>query len=205
MRINRTYLPSLLYGLLCLLVPNACQLNGYKESIKQPPLVSAASTKTQPTPQGAGAWQPASYRGLTMGQSTYQDMLYTLGSPKGTFPDNVDETVSYTFSEIAEFPGLLTIIVNRRRRVIAVNINPQDLSKERALAYFGSDFVTTKYAFDNCADEPKSDQLYESSNGTLTYLEYRERGIALLVNSEGKIGGINYVSKPIGKVKSSCK
>lgn len=207
MRFTEIHLQPMLGSLICILLLNSCLLNGHNEPIKSPSVsVATADAQGDMSTRPASAWQPASYRGLIMGQSTYQDMVDILGPPKGTYPDRVDGIVSYTYNEIADFPGTLTVIVDQRSgKIMGVSINPKRLSKDRATAYFGNGFVTTKYAFDNCKDEPKSDQLYESPNGVFTYLEYRERGIALLVSLDGNIGGISYVSKPIGKVKRSCK
>jgi len=199
---------------VCLLILDAFVLNQRETSIKKPFSVSPASVHVEHPPilQSSksntigGEWRAASYRGLIMGQSTYADMLNILGPPTGNYSDKVDGIISYTYDKHTDLPGILTVIVDQfSGKIIGANINPRDLSRDRAITHFGNDFVITKYSFDNCTNEARPDQLYESSEGTFTYLEYRERGIALLVNSKGDIGGIRYLSKPLGNKKATCK
>ena len=104
-----------------------------------------------------------------------------------------------------EFAGELTVVIDKRTNVIlGINLNPESLSKDEAVKHFGPDYVLTRYNFDECLGDEESAPLYESANGPLREVEYRNRGIALSVNEDGKVNTISYVSKPIGRRESRC-
>jgi hypothetical protein len=157
-------------------------------------------------------WRPATYRGLTVGKSTVADMLVILGKPQWSGPpgdqreDDPDPEVWNEYQAGGDFPGKLTVVIDKRSRIIQrIDLYPEDISKEQAIKYFGDDFITTRYDFDECLSNGESAPLYESPDGEFVSIEYRDRGIAIAVNEQGKINHISYVDKPIGAPSSKCK
>jgi len=157
-------------------------------------------------------WQAATYRGLTIGKSKRADVLRVLGEPQrrdtpvDQSPNDRDQEVWYVYNGAAEFPGQLTVVIQKRTDVVmAIDINPEDMSRAEAIKHFGPDYILTRYAFDECLGNEESAPVYESPDGQLLEIEYRSRGIAVQVNDAGKVNTISFVSKPLGAVESKCK
>jgi hypothetical protein len=168
----------------------------------------AISSGAQPGRQ----WRPATYRGITVGKSRLADMLRTWGKPKWsrTSKPEAEEgsrQVTWTnYERVGEFPGPTTVVSDSRSRVVTrINFYPDRLTKEQAIAHFGSGYVITRYAFDSCLDEEDSEPIYESPTGPLVSVEYRARGIAIAVGYKDLVTKISYVSGPIGRAESRCK
>src|SRR6266550_4215907 len=161
-------------------------------------------------PQTGRQWRPATYRGVTVGKSKVADMLRAWGKPKWsrTSRREADEESQVTwtnYERVGEFPGPTTVVSDTKSGVVTrINFYPDRLTKAQAIAHFGSDFVTTRYAFDSCLDEEDSEPIYESPAGPLVSVEYRARGIAISVGYQDLVTRISYVSGPIGSTKSRC-
>lgn len=170
---------------------------------EQPPSNSAfASLENKRT------WQAATYRGLTMGKSKVSDMRRVFGAPKRSEVFNKgksDQEVWYCYDGIWEFPGTLRVVVNKARTIQAIDMQPTDLTKEAVIKHFGPDHVITRYDFDSCLGDEESAPLFESPHGSVVFIEYRNRGIAISVGGTGKVNEIRYVSEPIGAESSKCK
>ena len=139
-------------------------------------------------------------------------MLRIFGKPKWSGPPGDQEKrvpnpeVWHEYDEAGEFPGTLTIIVDKHSGVILeMSLSPKHLSKEEAIKHFGSDYRLTRYDSDNCLSDGESVTLYESPNGEDLRIEYRKRGLAIAINYEGRVNQISYVNKPIGAPASRCK
>ncbi len=174
---------------------------------QQPEAQHSAST----TLQAGREWRAATYRGLTVGKSTSADILRVFGKahwsgPPGDQPkDDPNPEVWNEYEGGGAFPGKLTVVVDKRSGIIQrIDLYPEDLTKEQAIKYFGDDYITTRYDFDECLSDGESAPLYESPNGEFISIEYRGRGIAIAVNYQGKVNHINYVCKPIGALSSKC-
>jgi hypothetical protein len=160
--------------------------------------------------QTGGEWRPATFRGVTVGRSKVGDMLRAWGKPKWsrTSRREADEGAQVTwtnYDRVGEFPGPTTVVSDTRSGVVLrINFYPDRLTKEQAIAHFGSDYLTTRYAFDSCLDEEDSEPIYESPTGPLVNVEYRARGIAVSVGYKDLVTRISYVSGPIGSAKSRC-
>jgi hypothetical protein len=163
-----------------------------------------------PASQTGRQWRPATYRGVTVGKSKVADMLRAWGKPKWsrTSRREADEESQVTwtnYERVGEFPGPTTVVSDTKTGVVTrINFYPDRLTKEQAIAHFGSDYITTRYAFDSCLDEEDSEPIYESPTGPLVNVEYRARGIAISVGYKDLVTRISYVSEPIGSVKSRC-
>ncbi len=163
-----------------------------------------------PGPQTGRQWRPATYRHVTVGKSKVADMLRSWGKPKWSRTSkregDEESQVTWTnYERVGEFPGPTTVVSDTKSGVVTrINFYPDRLTKAQAIAHFGSDFVTTRYAFDSCLDEEDSEPIYESPAGPLVSVEYRARGIAISVGYQDLVTRISYVSGPIGSAKSRC-
>lgn len=183
-----------------------CGLRGMKA--QQPQLQQSAS----PTRQTAREWRVATYRGLTVGKSTSADMLRVFGKPHWSGPpgdqtkDDPDPEVWNEYEDVGDFPGKLTVVVDKRSGVIlAIDLDPRNLSKKQAIEYFGDDYIVTRYAHDDCLGNGESAPVYESPDGPILDIEYRERGIAVSIGYGERVDTISYVKGPIGATFSRCK
>jgi hypothetical protein len=108
-----------------------------------------------------------------------------------------DHEAWYIYDGVGELPGEFTVMVDTvSNKIIGMYLNPNDLSKEKAIKYFGNDYIVTKYDF--CpSDDEESAPVYESRSGGASYIEYRSRGIALLIGYGDKVDEVYYVYKRI--------
>lgn len=170
--------------------------------------------KTQPSMQSKQQkreWKAASFKGLTIGKSTRADMLRVFGkpnwsgSPEGQSKNDPQFEEWNEYGRIGEFLGELTVVINKQTGIILEIIEtPENLSEDEAVAYFGSDFIITRYDADECLDDGGAMPIFESPTGSTRVIEYRERGIAITLSNK-KVVDISYVSKPIGSPTSRCK
>lgn len=170
------------------------------------PQTAAKAAQTNP------AWRAGTYLGLTAGKSTRADVVQILGEPKrldtpaDQTPNEPNPEIWYVYDSGGVFPGELTVVINKDTGIVlAINLNPDSLSKADAVKYFGPDYILTRYDFDECLGNEESAPMYESPTGSLLEVEYRHRGIAISVDDRGNVNTISYVSRPIGASSSRCK
>ena len=84
------------------------------------------------------------------------------------------------------------------------DLDPDDLSLEKAKAIFGPDFKVIYYDFDSCLGKGGSAPIFESKDGDLEFVVYAERGIVIYVGGKGA-DYISYLSKPLGTKTSRCQ
>jgi hypothetical protein len=179
-------------------------------SSQQPALSKTQTISSQP--HNKQVWRAGVYLGLTIGKSTRLDVLRMLGEPKQLERPS-DQLVAdenpeawYVYDSTGKFAGDLIVVIDERTDIVLrIDLNPHNLTKEDAVKHFGSDFIVTRYAFDDCLGNEESAPLFESASGPVLEVEYRQRGIALSLTEDGKVDTISYVSKPIGSLKSRCK
>jgi hypothetical protein len=168
---------------------------------RRPVLATIVSTAET----GAGKrWYAARYRGLIVGRSSLRDVLRILGKPKrvhtpeGQSRTNISGQNFYVYPDAGEFPGQLTVEVDKRTgKAIAMECTPDYLTRDDAVKHFGAGYVETRYS--SCGHE--SDEvapIYEASDGQLLYIEYRKRGIAIRIGYANQVSSIEYVSSAIG-------
>lgn len=159
-------------------------------------------------PENKRTWKPATYRGLTMGKSKVSNMRRVFGTPKRSEVFNkgkYNQEVWYYYDGVWEFLGTLRVVVNKAGTIQAIDMQPTDLTKEAAIKHFGADHVITRYDFDSCLGDEESAPLFESPHGSVLFIEYRNRGIAISVDGNGKVNDVSYVSGPIGAETSKCR
>lgn len=184
----------------------ACQSSASQRLAKEEQKPEATPVKQQ---ESTGRqWQPATYRGLRMGQATRADMLRVFGKPREVieFDENMPTAgTNFFYRADGDIAGEVVVAVDKRTdKVFSIELRPKSLSKEGAIRYFGDNYIVTRYAFDECLRIGDGAPMYESQSGNLVNTEYRERGIAIVVNSEGMVDYIMYVSEPIGARSSKC-
>jgi hypothetical protein len=157
-------------------------------------------------------WHAATYRGLRVGKSTSADMLRVFGKPHWSGPpgdqtkDDPNPEVWNEYEAGGDFPGKLTVVVDKRSRIIQrIDLYPENLSKEQAIKHFGDGYITTRYDFDECLSDGESAPIYESPNGQFVSIEYRDRGVAVSLGHGERVDTISYVKGPIGATISRCK
>jgi hypothetical protein len=159
--------------------------------------------------QPGSRWRPATFRGITVGRSKLTNMLRSWGKPKWSRTSKSDEDepqVTWTnYEKVGEFPGPTTVVSDTRTGTITrINFYPDRLTKTDAISHFGKNYVITRYAFESCDSEEDDERVYESTNGPLVNVEYRERGIAISIGHNDMVTKISYVSGPVGGTKSRC-
>jgi len=142
-------------------------------------------------------------RGLTVGVSTREDMLRVLGSPtsqwvyEGMEEEDPGSVTHFIYKDAADLPGDLSVdVVKGTGRIAAIAIEPDVLTVERAIEHFGPDYVRTRYDWCPGGDDDVwilDCPIYESPDGGLEYIEYRERGIAIHVGYSGLVNLVSFV------------
>jgi hypothetical protein len=163
---------------------------------------AVASQEKPAAKQKRKKWQPATWRGLTVGTSTRDDVLKLLGKPirEDFADDNEADQVWFIYNDVGDFPGQLEAHLDKQSgRLVAMSLGmTQDIQKETILDLLGKDYELVRY--DACPDDPEAEAgpFYESPNGAALYFEYRSLGIAIHVDSKGYVYGIEYLQKPPG-------
>lgn len=162
-------------------------------------------------------WKAAEFKGLHLGSSSKKDVLKVLGTPDWEgLPEGSSEGSDFPewwmeYDSVPELnsKGKLTVILDERREIVlGVIFYPLGLTKSEIVESFGEKFVITRYSFEPCDEEQGGvARLYESNQGQVMFLEYRSRGIAVSFDSldAKSVRAVEYVSKPVGSVKSRCK
>jgi hypothetical protein len=153
-------------------------------------------------------WQPASYGAITIGKSTRWDVIKAFGYPQREELENdpEDDQVWYVYHKGGVFPGEFTVAVDKKSELVAAMFfYTSNLSLKDVIGQFGKDYVLTRYAFCHGYEYAESAPVYESPRGSATYVEYRAKGVAMLVDPRGAVNDIRYLSGPIGfRSKQEC-
>ena len=145
-------------------------------------------------------WQPATWKSLTAGKSTRADVLKLLGKPiRKDFTEPDSPEVWYVYKDVADFPGELTVAIdNKTRRVTAMYLSPEpEVKKDVVLKYLGDGWELTRY--ESCpGDYIVEGPVYENDRGHVEFIEYRSKGIAVLVGYQDRVNNIEYLDSPPG-------
>jgi hypothetical protein len=145
-------------------------------------------------------WQPATYKGLTTGKSTRAAVLKLFGKPmRKDFTEPDSPEVWYIYKDIGDFPGEFTVAIdNKTQRVRAMFLSPDgELKKDVVLKHLGDDWEITRY--ESCpGDYEVEGPVYENDKGHAEFIEYRSKGIAVLVGYQDRVNNIEYLESPPG-------
>jgi hypothetical protein len=169
-------------------------------------LANDASSQLKQRERSTREWRAATYHALTVGSSTRADMYRVFGKPKRADTFKEDHEVWYIYEGKGELPGELTVMVDASsKRIIGMYLIPSNLSKEAAIKHFGQNYRLTKYDFCPGFDDAESAPIYESTDGAAAYIEYRNRGIAIMIGDQEMVYHVMYVNKALGRSsKSMC-
>jgi hypothetical protein len=154
-------------------------------------------------------WQAASYRGLTAGKSTKADMLEIFGKPprEDSFDNDPDaDQIWYFYDNVGEFPGEFTVAVDKQNGLVVMMFQQLiNVSREDVIERFGKGYEVTRYDFCSGFDYAESAPVYESERGSAPFMEYRSKGIAVLLDDFGVVQEVSYLAKPVGySSKNEC-
>ena len=148
-------------------------------------------------------WRPAVYKELTVGVSTKNEALQALGKP--TFSGREQDTgiPIISFNVTSPIAGSLTVYL-KKGVVDGLTLTPKvPLTRQQAVHILGVDYLRVRYATDDCLTEGGSAPIYESPNGSIEHLEYRKRGIAIVLRDDD-VKAIVYVHRAFGPKRSRC-
>jgi hypothetical protein len=149
-------------------------------------------------------WMPATYKGLVMGKSTRQEVLRVLGKPEWVGRESDTGVATMEFPVSDPVPGKLAVHFPHGEIVNDMTLYPVSrLTDKDILALLGSDYLTVRYATDDCLGDALTAPLYESPDGYIKHLENRSRGLALAFYAHG-VEAIHFVHEPFGPTSSRC-
>ena len=167
-------------------------------------LVLAASATCASQHALGQAWKPAIYHGLIMGKCTRDDLSRVLGTPKwkGKEQDTGIPIITYDISD----PILGTLVVYETGGIVtSMTLEPRTkISKNGAIRLLGPRYKTVRYSTDDCLTAGGAAPIYESPDGPIVHLEYRDRGLAVALRGD-EVAAIIWASKPFGPTQSACK
>ena len=158
-------------------------------------------------------WCAGTYRGLTVGQSSYADMVRILGSPLSSGPEADQNDPKYfiwhDYGKLqSDFVGRLSIVTDKRsNKIVSILIAPDEMKKDAAINYFGPDYQTMTYQFCDGFENETATPVYEDPTATeLRNIEYRVRGISISIDYRDRVNEISIVAEPPGLAsKQECK
>jgi hypothetical protein len=163
-------------------------------------LLSTAAIKAQDV---GAAWQPATYHGIVVGQSSKDDVAKDLGTPKASRheQDTGMDTLTYTVSD----PVAGSLVVYLQKGVVdGMTLYPNTNLQRSAIAkVIGSRYQVVRYSVDDCLTSGGSAPLYENPKGPILHFESRDKGLAIIIR-DGEGVAIAYVSRPYGPTHSRC-
>ena len=165
------------------------------------PSALASQEKKPVSQQKRKEWQPATWRGLTVGTSTKADVLKLLGKPiRQDFaePEDDSDDVWYIYNDVGDFPGQFTVQIDKvSGHVTAMRISmTQDVKKEVVLDLLGKDYEIVRS--DACPgfEELDAAPFYRSSNGSAVNIDYASLGISVSIDSKGNVYNVEYRKEP---------
>jgi hypothetical protein len=149
-------------------------------------------------------WHPAKYRGLQIGKASKRALIARLGKPLRTENLETEQILHYEVMEPlpadAEFR-----IASKKQRIESVFFYPKNMHRKDIAKVFGDDYVEKKYSFDDCLGSGGDAPIYEDPDGSLEYVEYPAKGIAINVGYADRVYDIGLLSRPPGPKESRCK
>jgi hypothetical protein len=165
--------------------------------------VALLSTPAINSQEVTASWQPATYHGIVVGQSSKDDVVRVLGTPKtfGHEQDTGTATLTYTVSD----PVVGSLVVYLQKGIVdGMTLNPRaNLPRNAIKKVMGNSYQVVRYSVDDCLTSGGSAPLYENPKGSIVHFESRDKGLAIIVH-DGEGVAIAYVSKPYGPVHSRC-
>ena len=154
--------------------------------------------------QASRKWKAAPYNGLIVGESSRTQVIRKLGKPKyeQKEEDTGEPTMNYSVTD--PIPGDLTVYV-RGGILRGLTLTPsRTFTETEIIARFGRDYVETHYSVDECLSAGGTAPLYENPTGSLERIEYRSRGLAIVMRSDDEVQAIVFEGPPFLATRSRC-
>lgn len=185
-------------------------LQNDKEFLLKEKTLQKPTSLSNMSPSPNKNWQVAIFHGLVMGKSKVDDLRKVLGEPLqiADLTSVGDKNhLLYHYESKEKIIGKIVVWVNKKTQIIGnIELRPDSMSKMEALEYFGEDYIITRYSSSDCPEATfDSTPLYEEPNGEIKFIEYRDKGIAILISEDNTVQYISYLSEPIGSELSKCK
>jgi hypothetical protein len=149
-------------------------------------------------------WIPATYRGLKLGKSTYNDVKKLFGKPRWeggneetTFESDSDFEVLLQYSYQGIGKESADLVIGKKSRIVkAISYLPNpELSRQEAVSKFGSDYFEISAGESTCI---KGNPKRGSSKKKLNYprmLVFPEKGMYVLIGDDSKVLHVGYLYK----------
>lgn len=143
----------------------------------------AASLHAQNKP--GPAWTPATYRGLTVGSSSKEDVLRVLGIPSSISKDSDSGEPLWTYRVSDPFPGSLEAYIKGGTTLGGLTLSlSRQVTRTEIIKMFGPNYRYSKRP---------------TASGPLEMMAYPDRGIAIILQFENNEVAdlIIYSAKPV--------
>lgn len=133
----------------------------------------------------ASTWAPATYRGLTVGSSSKEDVLRVLGKPSSISRDSDSGEPLWNYQVSDPFPGSLEAYIKGGTTLGGFTLSlSRQVTKAEIIKMFGPNYRYSKRP---------------TASGPLEMLSYPDRGIAIILQFEnnGVADLIIYSAKPV--------
>lgn len=166
-----------------------------------------------PAQSAKDTWMPADFQGIKLGSHTRQEAIAILGTPELSSEADANDLpegeepgdLLDSWSNVDIYREVTVISSKDTGKVTEIVAIPKFLSVAQANRRFGTDFVRTRYEMLECPGDAGSSLIYESKTGSLEFVEYRSKGIALTLDARGRrIEEVRFVSRPIGLETGVC-
>jgi hypothetical protein len=149
-------------------------------------------------------WIPANYRGLKLGQSTYQDVKKIFGEPnwegqneENTFDEDSETEILLQYNNQGAGKEAADIVIGEKTRIVkAISVVPYpEMTRQEAIEKFGIDYFEISSGESICLN---GNQKRGASERKLNYpvlLVYPEKGMYVSINSQNKVMHTGYLYK----------
>lgn len=155
------------------------------------------------------AWQPATFRGLTVGRARHDDAVRTLGTPDADSRSRDGEELVYKAR--GAHKGDVTVRLDRSGTISEIQESfPVAIPRTKIYQEFGADALTERFSLVKCAGKTLGDAIYDSlyrdSGGAIELTLYPARGILLWPDQYGyDFAAIHYLAHSPGLTrKPAC-
>ena len=148
-------------------------------------LLSGQAPSLHAQKKPAPAWTPATYRGLTVGSSSKEDVLRVLGRPSSISRDTDSGEPLWNYQVSDPFPGSLEAYIKGGTALGGFTLSPsRQVTRAEVIKMFGPNYRYSKRP---------------TASGPLEMLAYPDRGIAIIFQFENNeaIDLIIYSAKPV--------
>ncbi len=177
------------------------------------PTVESNSVMADKVKNDIDQWKPAVFKGIKVGVDSREFALKAFGKPiwSGEPEDQNKQNPEIwdNFNNVDDFHKSITVMSSiKDGKILMIESHQKNITLDDVIRLLGDDYKKTSYSIIVCdKTKPESDELIESfSDSDLNFIEYRNQGIVLLMDSSQKtVHDIQHSSNPIVTTKTPCK